>query len=499
MATITIGSVTLDDTYAPYASQSYEYFTTPNGEIIGGSQVITINGVVSVPGGAGSGNTVMAKLAGIRDLGKTSGCVTVSVPGLFTGQAKITNVTIDQGPDPTWVNQGAYSIELKAQLTTIPSNSMGITASDNVTEISKTESIEIGEDSHGYVFLSDNSLSKAFVKFSCQVSVTCRPFCDGTSPQTSILNLLRRFAVSYPTHSLLSRYSSWIPYAQSRTLEISSNNGSFSADVILLHPTASGGAFVDLEFEHNHGYQDKQVSKRISGTITGLASIGWSDLIDLPDTFSSSKFAQAEGVFSKIASSYNSLSKFDTHGPLLFLTEQPNCPPAGGSGGGASVGVCKSNSTTETDFAVANSVVPSSSSVSKSRTEGSINFIFEWNNSSTGGGDCVDIDGWKKELVVDITEPQSQIVEHIIPSYGTLIQDLNACSAKRVSITSSASSNSSCQGIGYIPGAAPSGVLEALNQAMTDYLTGGTWLQINHTKQTTSKSFTITKEFIKQC
>ena len=100
--------------------------------------------------------------------------------------------------------------------------------------------------------------------------------------------------------------------------------------------------------------------------------------------------------------------------------------------------------------------------------------------------------------MVDITEPQRQIVEHIIPSYGTLIQDINACSAKRISFTSSASSSDVC----VATSARPTGVLEPLDQAVKDYLGSATpkdWLLISHTSLVSNKNYTVTKEFIKKC
>lgn len=488
---ISIGGISLD---SAFSNMSYEYFTTSNGEIIGGAKILNVTGTVSVESGPGSGRTVMGQLAAIRDLGRSAGCVTVSIPGQFSGQAKITNVTIDQGPDPTWVNQGSYSIELRTKLDSIPPNSIGITVDDYVEQFSKTETIELGEDHHGFIFLSDRSLSKAYVKFSCQISITCRPLCDSTSPQSIMLDLLRRFAVSIPTHPMLDRYKSWKPYAQSRSLEISANDASWSTDVILLPPNISAGAFVDLDFEHDHSYQDNQASKKITGSIVGLSPISWGDLIDLSSTASSSKLAQAESVFNLIRGRYSSLNSWSRGGQTLFLKEQPNCPPSNSGSGGSSIGICKNDDDEDSDEKIAGAVEPAISTVSRSRTEGTINFVFEWNTPASDDGGCADSDGYKREITVDITEPQSQIVEHIIPSYGTLIQDLNACSAKRISFTSAASSTDN-----ICISAPPTGVNEKLDETIAKYLTEGTWLLISHTKQTSNQSLTITKEYIQKC
>jgi len=500
MATIVIGSVTLDETYAPFANMSYEYFTTPNGEIIGGSRIFTVTGTVSVSQAAKSGATVMSKLAQIRNLGQDSGCVSVSIPNLYSGMGKITNVSIDQGPDPSWVNQGSFTIEIKAKLKSIPPNSMGITVDDHAVSISKSETIEIGEESHGFVFLNDqNNISKSYVKFSCKATASCRPLCDPLSPQEIALRLIKKFVAYIPNHPLISAYKNWKPFAQSRSLDVTSTETSFSIDIILLPPSVTTGAFIDLEFEHNKTYQEKEESKRISGSIIGLASISWTDLIDLPNTTSGSKLASAEEAFNKIISKYNYLKEFDSNGKTLILNEKPNCPPAGGGVGGSSIGNCKGLEDTKEDPQQTLVIQPSTSSVSKSRSDGTINFVFEWSSSSSSNNnDCVDGDGYKRELVVDITEPQRQIVEHIIPSYGTLIQDINACSAKRISFTSSASSSDVC----VATNARPTGVIEPLDKAVKDYLGSANprdWLLISHTSLVSNKNYTITKEFIKKC
>lgn len=498
MATITIGNLTLDDSYSTFTNISFEYFTTPTGEIIGGSKVFTISGSVSVQSGQNSGSNVMKQLKGIRDIGKNTKCVQVNIPGLYSGMAKITNITIDQGSDPTWVNQAPFSIELKAQLDSIPPNSLGITVEDYVVEVSRSETIELGEESHGFVFTSDNRLSKAFAKFSCEASVSCRPLCANITPQDAALKVLKKIIKTSPDHPEFAKYQGWNIYSQSRNLE---SNGpgslSFSTDIILLHPSVTGGAFVELDFHHAKGYSDKTESKKVSGTVTGLAKIAWSDVIDLPDSASASKFSQAANVFSYIKSKYNTLKTW--RGIELELKEKPNCPPentgAGSQGPNLSIGKCtdKSNPGEEDEF---EPLRPASSTVSSSRSEGTISFDFEWNNSSNDSGNCVDDDGFTREVVVEVTEPQPQIIEHIIPSVGTLIQDLNCCSAKRISFTSS---------IGNPDGACSSSGLpvkeayDQLDKEIVKYLTGAYWLLVSHTKQTTNTNVTIFQEYIERC
>lgn len=483
--TIKLGSFIIDDTYSPSISSTYEYFTTPTGEIIGGSKVITITGTTTIQSGTNSASTVMQKLKSIRDLGKNTQCITVSIGSLHSGQAKITNVSIDQGPDPSWVNQGSFSIEVKAQLDSI-SNSLGITAEDHVQELTASQTIELGEDSHGYVFLSDNTLSKAYVKFSSQVSVTCRPLCANKNPQELMINVIKKIAKLKPDSNLLQAYNNWKPYSQSRSFDITgSNQASFSTDIILLPPNSTAGAFVDLQFEHSKSYTDDAEIKKVSGTINGLSSIEWSgDLIGLNDTSSSAKFDQANSVFQKILSKYKSIENWE--GLMLELTEKPNCPPTNSKNSPSPS--CKNKSSGSGSAPLR----AKSSTVSNSRTEGSINFNFEWDTTNS----CADESGFTSEVVVDIIEPQKQIVEHIIPSYGTLFQDLKACNAKRINFTSNVNANGE-DALCNVN--ALSLATTELTRAEAEYLKKGVWLLIESSRSTSNKNISITKQYIESC
>ena len=502
---MTIGPLTLTDEYSPFATLSFEYFNTSTGEIIGGNKLITITGSVTVPSGANSGSNLMKQLKAIRNIGKNSKCINVDIPGIFSGRAKISNISIDQGPDPTWLNQAPFTIELKAPLESIPPNSLGITVDDQISEISKSESISLEEDSHGYVYLKDNSLSKSFVTFTCEASVTCNPLCGSKNPQDLAMGAIKKIIKTIPDHPLLERYKSWSPYSQSRTLELTATSISFSTTVVLLPPSIKAGAFVDLEFEHTRGYENKEESKKISGTITGLAPISWSDMISLPDTASASKLAEAEKVLAFIVGKYNNLNRWD--GIALELVEQPDCPPDSPNNSN-SIGRCEdkdsknSNGNDEdndgADKRGVQPIKPYMSSVSKSRTDGTISFNFEWNNADSSGG-CSDSDNFTRDIVVEITEPQAQIAEHILPSIGTLIQNLECCSAKRISFTSSISSNNQ-EGICNISSGVPiKDANDKLQEAIDKYLKGSYWLLISHTKQTTLTSIIISKEFIERC
>jgi hypothetical protein len=493
MLTINIGELALDETYSPLVNVSFEYFKTKGGEIIGGLQKFTITGVVTVSDSPGlkTGSSVMFKLKSIRAIGAKTKCFDVSIPGFYSGQGKVTNVTIDQGSDPTWVNQGAFSIEISAPLSSIPTNSLGITLDDSITDISKSETVEIGEDAHGYVLVGD-TLSKTYIKFTNKINLTCKPLCPNLGGNTANpITILRRLVAIGPTHQSLQKYQSWKPFLQSRSLEISTEGSvSFSSEIILLPPSSTGKAFVDIGFEHNRTYESKQKSKKISGTVTGLSEVAWSDLINVSDTSSSSKLSNAESVFQTLKGRYSDLSSWE--GLIIKLTEVPGCPKTTST----SIGRCGDDDDDDDEGGGGN-IVPTSSTISKDRTEGVINFTFEW-SSSDSDQECSESNGKRTEVTVDIVEPQPTLVEHIIPGVGTLIQNLNCKSAETLTFTSTTtdpqeggcSNNSKCL------------AEDAINKEIEKYIpdkNDKSWLIIENTRQTATNSFSITIKYIKQC
>lgn len=486
MANIVIGSLTLDDTYTPLVNLAYEYFKTDGGEIIGGVQKYTISGTITVSDdGSTTGASVMTKLKGIRQLGNKTKCVDVVIPNFYSGSAKISNVQIDQGQDPSWVNQGDYTIELTAPLSSIPTNSLGITVDDCVTSISKTETIELGEDAHGYILLGGNQLTKTFITFKLEINLTCKPLC--TTSGINVVKILKRLVKNGPTYEAFDKYQSWSPYLQSRSLQLSTDgSATFSADVILLPPNATAKAFIDLEFEHSQSYENKQQSKKISGTVTGLASITWTELVTLQNTTLASKLANAEDVFDQVKGLYSDLGNWS--GQTLELTEKPNCPITNAT----TLGQC---GTEDPNFFPC--FQPTTSTISKSRTDGVINFNFEWATQSEDE-ECADKNGKRTEVTVDITEPQATIVEHVIPDFGTLVQNLNCRSAKTIDFTST-TTDPTAEGCSTANACIAD---DAINKEIEKYIPeddDNGWLLIGHTKTETIDSFTVTKKYIRKC
>jgi len=486
--TIIIDKVTLGPDSTPLVKVSYDYFKSKSGEILGGNTIFTISGSVSVSDGpeVETGVTVMSKLKDIRDIGRDSRCVSVSIPGYYDGQGKISNVTIDQGPDPTWVNQGGYSIEIQTPIDNIPPNSLGITKDDAVTDLSVSESIEIGEDAHGFSF-DGKKLNKSFIKFTNKINVTCNPLCSTSdTPISKCMQVLRKLVKSGPQNNIFREYKSWKPLLQDRSIEVNAEGGiSFSATMILLPPSAPYNALIDLSFGHSQTHESNTENFTISGTITGLAPVKWSNLlnlINLSDSCGDSKINNAEEAFRYIYGKYSILRAWA--GLTLVLQEQ-RCPPPTNS----NVVQCGTGTSSSTIC-----VEPTNSTVSRNRTEGSISFTFEWAGSEFENGGC-SVNGNKKEITIDIDEPQPTIVEHVIVRYGTLIQNLNCKTAKRISGTLSiTSSNGECPS----PPSCNEGASDLIAE-LNNYINDGTYYKIGETETTSSSSYSLKIDYIKGC
>lgn len=411
-----IGSVDLSSA-SVVAVSNYDYYKSDGGEIIGGVRTIRINGsiVVEDSPGSTSGQMVMSKLKGLVSLGQEPKCLMVDVPG-YSGQAKIENVTTSQGSDPAWINKAEFSIELKAPLDTIPSNSFGFTASDSVVRASSISKIEFPEDHHGYVY--SESFHKTYATEISEISVSCEPICQSNFDLIKVLNKINNNSSS----SDISPFSSWNKYAKSRSVQVTGNSFVINTQYIISPHKAS--AFTDLTFSHSRTYTDNPSTKKtISGTITGLTDASIFSNNGFSGTCSASKLSNAEAVFGEIKGRFSRISSWE--GIELELVELRN--PFAST---ATVEACPSP---DNDTNAKPCIKPSLSTIAKSRTDGTIDFTFEW--STDNNNNCSDIENRiSTDITIDLIEPQLQFVEHVIPWSGTLIQNLNAKNAKRINI-----------------------------------------------------------------
>ena len=408
-----VGSIDLSSA-SVVATSKYDYYKSDGGEIIGGVQTITISGSVVVDDDQSStpGSLVMGRLQDIVKLGQDPKCITVNIPGQYSGQAKIENVTANQGSDPAWINKGEFSIELKAPLQSIPTNSFNITAQDSVTQISRSSKIEFPEDHHGYLY--DGSFHKTYVIQSNETNFTCEPICQ---PNFSLINVIDKLS-SNSLHPSLSKFSSYNKYGKTKSVQVSGNSATIKTEYILT--PHNGQAFTDLNFSHNRSYGDSPSTKKIiSGTITGLTDSNVFDSNGMIGTCVASRLANAESVFGQISARFANISSWE--GIELELLELPN--PFTNNIAPGCIPVNNINKQP--------CIKPSLSTVARSRTDGTIDFTFEWSTSENCSSSNNRV---STDFTIDIIEPQLQFVEHVIPGYGTLIQNLNTRNARRINI-----------------------------------------------------------------
>lgn len=438
---ITIGSLSLDDSYAPYINIGYEYYKTSSQEIIGGVQIITVAGTVTVEdiGGQQTGSLVMSKLRGIRDLGRISECINVNIPGAEFSRGKISNVSIEQGSDPSWVNQGGFSIEIRGPLAEIPENSFDIVATDCVREFEQSESLQFGQESHGYFDMTYGS--KSYVRYTASISVRCENFCkNNTSNSANLaLGVLRKKYSCEPTNRIFNTYKSWKPFLENRSLQINTNGSvSFTCSMILVPPTAQyPDALIDISVENGSVYTSGKPArtKKISGTVTGLVSVPWTDLIDLNDSCLSSKYGAAYGIYVQLQNQFRDISSLS--GDSIGLVVIPNCPGSGNSSNTASSS-CGSIDTDSNNNSAC--MVPKSITVTKQYTDGIISFVHEWGPKNSDGNNDCENSGVQIETTIEIKEESPSLIEHVLPGKGTLIQNLACTTALRTIVTTSITS-----------------------------------------------------------
>lgn len=488
---ITIGTIALTSKNAPKVSMKYEYYKTETNITIGGKKTITVNGVVSVSDdGSLTGSNVMKQLKTIRDAGKTSKCVVVSIPDFYSGKARIENITIEQGADPTWVNQGAFSINLEAPLDVIPPNPYGIVAQDYVKSLSFSEKIDVGEDSHGFVYTSDNQLSKAFVRFSSKVNVEVDPLCQSINIKTLLEKIIRKFIKNSPSHSLLIKYRTWRVFIADRSYTVSNANAELNTSSILLSPSSRGqSAFVDLNFEHRKTYDKDEETKVASGNIRGLVNIPWGDIISLGSSFGSSKLASAESALSYIIKGYSDIAEWDG---IEYALTRYNCPPSKGSNDPCAI---EGEGAQNKDC-----LKPSSSSVARNRTDGSIDFSFEWVNTDCGRNSS---SSTTVEYQVDDIKSQPTTAEFTIPTVGILLQNINCQTARRITFTSNLNfpdNSGNCLEATPEECSQKAKLEEFIAKYFRDRrLTASDYLLIDHTFTKTNRVNTLKKGFVSLC
>lgn len=274
-----------------------------------------------------------------------------------------------------------------------------------------------------------------------------------------------------------------------RSCNVSLNSAEFSTTSILLSPNSrSQAAYVDLNFEHRKTYAKLEESKVVSGSIKGLVSIPWDDIISLSSGSISSKLASAENTLNYISSVYNNITKWD--GIEYELTKYAN-PIAN------TLSVCAGLAGGQSTDTNKDCLRPSSTSVARNRVDGSIDFNFEWLNT-----DCRSNAALTIEYQVDDVKEQPTIVEHIIPTVGIILQDLNCWTGRKLTFTSTINlpENAASCGTAALP-CQQEGSLNAYIQQyfLMKGLNPFDFLLIDFNHTVTNRTDTLRQSFISVC
>ena len=426
-----IGSLDLSE-YEISTNISYEYIKTEGGEVINGYIIASVEGKIVHT--KDNNLNVINELVKVRDLGKTVDCLEVSSIPNFEPKdkvAKIRKLSINEGDDPSRLHLGSFSIELVGYMDTIPTNRFNVGPEDYLTELSINETIDIISDSHGYFFQLDGSdITKSFVRYSSNISFVSEVLCADRQ-SSKIKDTLNKVLITSPKYAdLQTKYESWNKYLESRSLSVSSSGRVEFSCSLLLVEKSTHDAFIDLSFTHNKNYENKQEQYGVQGTINGLSKIGgWSDPITYNES-ATSKYANARAAYDSIKGKLNDLNKVKKYAQKLDLTERENCPEEGDT----TVGQCELFDDTEESVSC---IEPSSSVVTSSTIDGTINFNYDWSNSTEENG-CRR-NGVTEEWTIDKKSPELQYVEFVRPGIGTYFQGLNTFNSPRVTITYSIS------------------------------------------------------------
>ena len=322
------------------------------------------------------------------------------------------------------------------------------------------------------------------------INVEVDPLCQSINIKTLLEKIIRKFIKNSPSHALLTKYRSWRVFLADRSYTVSNANAELNTSSILLSPNSRGqSAFVDLNFEHRKTYNKNEETKVVSGNIRGLVNIPWNDIISLGSSFGSSKLASAESALSYIASGYSDVANWDG---LEYALTRYNCPPSRGDNDPCAI---------EGEGALNKDCLkPSTSSVARNRTDGSIDFSFEWVNTDCGRNSS---SSTTIEYQVDDIKSQPTTVEFTIPTVGILLQNINCQTARRITFTSNLNfPDNSGNCLEETP--EECNQRAKLDRYILNYfknrgLTASDYLLIDHTFTKTNRVNTLKKGFVSLC
>lgn len=465
---LTLGSLTLDDN--PFVEIGYNYNTTDNGKVIGGTKTLTLTGSIAE---ATTGD-LLQKSNEIKNWFATTSdrmIKNVTINGQFYHFVIIQSVSINSDD---WVSKISYTIVLEARMETtavLPSNIFGLSYDDHLAGLQMTESLDAPEAANGTYFVTANGLKtiQSSVRWDVKISVTC----NRSKAKTAIANAksaLEKILRTTPTRREFNGYKSWKMYLQARNISVNPAQGTldFSCTALLFPDALTIPAFVTVEPSSNHNYTSNTHSVSVSCTATGLAAVPWTNIVNLAGSCAGidTRYDNAKAAANNLLNTYRHINTF----PGTEINPyNPNCPIALSLHGD----ICYR---------------PKQTTIDQSLQDGNVTVTMDW---SSDGTNC------SNGLSVEVTVTDNTIDQSIVENSNfwverPIITNLNCSRAPTKSITVSVDSRYNC-------------IQENLsNEAYYQYneivgTLSNQWWEIKKNVSIGAKNVTITSDWVKGC
>lgn len=329
-ASVVVAGVSLDP--APFVSMSIEQYRS-NDIIIGGTLIVSLNGTIYTTNG-GFGD-IASQIQNKLNIGRRGDCIDININCagniLVDGKGLIRSVNIEEGPEPSWTQIAAYSIEIElyinnGQLVVEPNPIITsyVTANEIIKEFSESATINIDNDSFAVDTTQNQNIGRAHAKYSFSISATggaatCQNLGSGKksgldAAEEVVKRRLAALEAGNIASSLtnasnviagLNQYLNGSKYMQVRSMDADPVSGTLTVNgEVILRPNniTYPQAFVEVAVDSR--VDATQIGRTIvvSGTIEGLYSAPFSDLVtnDSFHSVTSNKIANAESAYGGI-------------------------------------------------------------------------------------------------------------------------------------------------------------------------------------------------------
>lgn len=446
-ATVTLDGNSLDP--APFVSLSVEQYRAGD-LIIGGSLIVSLNGTVYTTSGGFS--DIASKLRSkFSTIGSKGDCVNINIncsgTELVNGYGTIRSVSIEEGPEPSWTQVAAYSIEVEmhvnnGQLVVKPNTtaSQYVTSNEIIKDLSESITLNVDNDAFASDTVLGTKAGRAHAKYSFNISATggavgCKnSFSQKTGLEAAEEVVKRRIssiangnistgiAVPSALVSALSSYHSGSKYMHIRSVDADPISGTMTVNGdIIIRPTGTTYPYAFIDISVDSRVETAQVGRNvtISGTIEGLYSSDFNELITNGSFHSSSisKIANAETAYSSLRGSFAGMANQYIEG---FLSDTSDCTSGG------LLAICANYvAPTECGVRLVNR------SVTRNFGQGSISFSEEFSTARN----CSIPGAAKVESEVTHTYPTDVFAEFTIPFRGEpLMQNLGTTTKETVAV-----------------------------------------------------------------